>query len=440
MKFITRRIGNISATLILVLLISLVTNSHAEQIYDVPGTYKASEVLPADFINNKYYTIREEVTWFDGLNLFTVDTEMGSFEIWGEPMLRVRLKEFVAWNELDEISTVEAGAKAIGKAALSPVTALLKAFSHPILTIKGVPQGISRMFKSIGRDVVDVAEVLSGKDDDYSPGSLDRHEDDDASIITRSTEILVGVNKSYRKLAEDAGVNPYTTNAVMREELERLAKVDAYLSKSTKLLSPNFTGALGVVEKVSKKVYKDSWYEVVEQNKKSLDTLGVSEEKGQQFLDHDFINLSLVTVMIEALNELEGVDDRSVVIDQALLLDTESEAIWFAECLLMAQWFHQNEAPIAKMLPDTLVPVALTKDQRVIVFTAADSALWTEEAAKVSTEFTQNYEKYSDQREAWVADKASPRFVAGLEKLGWSVRSGLRSTTLPEIPWGLQDD
>ena len=105
-----------SATLISVLLISFVSNSHAEQIYDVPGTYKASEVLPADFINNKYYTVREDVTWFDGLNLFTVDTEMGSFEIWGEPMLRVRLKEFVAWNELDEISTAEAGAKAIGKA------------------------------------------------------------------------------------------------------------------------------------------------------------------------------------------------------------------------------------------------------------------------------------------------------------------------------------
>ena len=27
-----------------------------------------------------------------------------------------------------------------------------------------------------------------------------------------------------------------------------------------------------------------------------------------------------------------------------------------------------------------------------------------------------------------------------LGKLGWTVRSGLRSSVLPEIPWGLSDD
>jgi hypothetical protein len=226
----------------------------------------------------------------------------------------------------------------------------------------------------------------------------------------------------------------------MRDELERLAKVDAYLDTGTSLLTPNLSGKLGVLAKVSRTVYHRSWYEVVDQNKKLLSEMGVAEDKSERFLDHEFINLTVASLMIEALTEMEGVDDRSVVIDQALLLDTESEAVWFAESLLMAQWFHENEAPVEKMLPDTLVPVVLTKDHRVIVFTAADSALWTEDTAKVTIEFTRNYEKYSGQREAWIADQVSPRFIEGLDKLGWSVRSGIRSTLLPEIPWGLQDD
>ena len=92
------------------------------------------------------------------------------------------------------------------------------------------------------------------------------------------------------------------------------------------------------------------------------------------------------------------------------------------------------------MLPDTLVPVALTKDGRVIVFTSADLALWTEETAEVTAEFNETYKKYSDKREVWVADQASPRFVEGVAGYGWTVTSGKRSTVLPEIPWGLQDD
>jgi hypothetical protein len=108
--------------------------------------------------------------------------------------------------------------------------------------------------------------------------------------------------------------------------------------------------------------------------------------------------------------------------------------------LLMAQWFHTNKAPIAKMLPDTLVPVALTEDGRVIVFTSADLALWTEDAAELTAEMTEIYKKYSDKREVWVADQASPRFKEGVESFGWTINSGNRSKVLPEIPWGLQDD
>jgi hypothetical protein len=168
--------------------------------------------------------------------------------------------------------------------------------------------------------------------------------------------------------------------------------------------------------------------------------MGVDDKKIEDLLNKDLINLSLLSLMVETLQGLDSVNDREYVIDQIVLLETESEVIWFAESLLMARWFHDHEAPIAKMLPDTLVPVALTKDNRVIAFSAADYAYWDEATAAIATEFTSQYEKYSDQSEAWVADQASPRFIEGFGKLGWTVRSGLRSTVLPEIPWGLQDD
>ena len=103
-----------SSILIALILIGTSFCAYSNDNFDVPGTLKASDVLPADLIKNEYFNVQEEVTWFDGLNEFTVDTEYGSFKIWGEPMLRVRLHEFIAWSTLNEISTTEAGAKAIG--------------------------------------------------------------------------------------------------------------------------------------------------------------------------------------------------------------------------------------------------------------------------------------------------------------------------------------
>lgn len=441
MKFNSRSLSTFVTTIMLVLLPGMSSHANEDAGFDVPGTMSARDLLPVDLITNEHFTVREEVTWFDGLNQFTVDTEYGSFEIWGEPMLRVRLREFIAWKILNETSGLEAGAEGVGRNALRSVTALLDAFAHPITTIQGVPQGISRLFKQVGRDLENIAEVVTGEKHGESPGSLNRRGGDKASVATEAAERLVGVNKAYRIWAHEVGVNPYSTNPAIREELNRVAKIDAYLGRGTRLLVPDFIkGDLKTVAKVSRQIYKDDWHEVVDINKKSLRVMGVDDDLIDGFLNHDFINLSLSTLMVETLNALDGVEGRHFVIDQAILLETEAEAIWFAESLLMAQWFHENEASIEKMLFDTLVPVALTQDGRVIVFSAADLALWTEHDAEVSAGFTENYRKYSDKREAWIADLASPRFIEGLAGLGWTVRSGLRSSVLPEIPWGLQDD
>ena len=64
-------------------------------------------------------------------------------------MLRVRLREFIAWNTLNDTSSVSVGAQSVGRTALRSVDALLTAFSHPITTIMGVPQGFVAAITSL---------------------------------------------------------------------------------------------------------------------------------------------------------------------------------------------------------------------------------------------------------------------------------------------------
>jgi hypothetical protein len=91
--------------------------------FDEPGPRNASEILPADLIKGDHFRVHDGVGWNDGLHEFTVETEFGSFDVWGEPMLRVRL--------------AEVDAEAMGRSALSAVGALANTFAHPIRTIAG---------------------------------------------------------------------------------------------------------------------------------------------------------------------------------------------------------------------------------------------------------------------------------------------------------------
>jgi hypothetical protein len=416
-------------------LIMGVSNLEAVEGFDDPQPKKASEILPADLITGDHFKVLDGVTWNDGLHEFTVETEFGSFDVWGEPMLRVRLAEVDAWTKLEKASSVGAGVKALGGGVMDSIGALASAFAHPLKTVKGVPTGIGRMFHKAEHSVDKAGDFVSG-DNDGKSGEVAG----DDNAIAKLSNKMIGVNKSYRRLAQEYGVNPYTTNEALQEELLRLAKVDAVARKGSNILLPGVGLGLSVVVKVTKAVYEHSWLEIVARNEDTLEEMGASPDQIKALFSNDSINLTLMTMMLETLKSMEGVEGRLNVIDQMILLETDAEAVFFGECLLMADWYNENESPLVKMLPGTLVPVALTADKKVIAFSAVDFAYWTPDQAAIVVQFTDLYRDYSPQREAWIADQVSPRFVGAVGELGWTVRSGMRSSVMPEIPWGLSDD
>jgi hypothetical protein len=123
-----------------------------------------------------------------------------------------------------------------------------------------------------------------------------------------------------------------------------------------------------------------------------------------------------------------------------ILLETDAEAVFFAESVMMADWYNDNEAALTEWVPGTLVPVALSDNNKLLAFSAADYVYWTPSEEVFIREFVNQYAGYSQEHEVWIADQASPRFIEAVGEMGWGVRHGMRSAVLPEIPWGLSDD
>jgi hypothetical protein len=209
--------------------ISVASECIAVEGYDDPQPRQASDILPADLITGKHFRVLNNVTWKEGLHEFTVETDFGSFDVWGEPMLHVRLAEVDAWYELENTSSTEAALESVGKTTLRSIGSLAKAFAHPLKTIKETPTGISRMFRKAEHSVEKAGDYVDNGDDGSKSGDISG----DDNPIAKLSKKMIGVNKSYRRLAKEYGVNPYTTNEALQEELLRLAKADAIAAKGT---------------------------------------------------------------------------------------------------------------------------------------------------------------------------------------------------------------
>lgn len=436
------RIATITTLFVLCALTGLPVHAQTLQGYETPPVRKASEVLPPSLIEGEHFKVRDEVTWKEGLHVFAVDSTFGEFTVWGEPMLRVRLQEVEALYTLKHTSSATVGTKAAGRAVTSSFRSLGKAFAHPIKTTKALPGGIKRMFKSVKYDAQDLgsagkAVVKEQRSGGPAPGESSQA----AQAGSALGKQLVGIDSAYRKWSEQAGVNPYTTNAELRAELERVAKVEAGSRIGTKIFAPSIIPEeLKVITDVAKTAYHKEWREIIEDNIKAMASMKVSPEDKARYLENPYINLTISTLIVELLERMEGVADRSIVIHQASLLNSEAESAFFAESLMMVHWFHFNESPAVRMLGGTLIPVLLTSDNRLVACAASDFEYWTRDTQPIADEFTRQYNHISPKREVWVADNVSAGYVRGVSNLGWSVRSDLRAKVLPEIPWGLQDE
>ena len=155
------------------------------------------------------------------------------------------------------------------------------------------------------------------------------------------------------------------------------------------------------------------------------------------FFEIDALTPSIITSLVGALVELDGVANREIIIEQALPTKTESGANYFLECVAMAAWFHTNEEPLVRMVGGTGIPVGITKSGRLIAFDGSDFPHWSDRMAEIAREFDSTYRPLSDDREFWIAGKAAGSFKSRIGELGWKAVTGVRGKYLPKIPWGM---
>ena len=387
--------------------------------YETPPILNAKDLLPSDLLKGRHHEVEPKVTNDGYLNHYTIVSDFGTFGVGSTAMARMRILEVGGIAELRELSETEAFAGALADSARKTAKSAARIVTDPVGTAKGIPEGVGRMFKRLanttGKVVDSAGEALSEEGGEGGGGST-------ADKAAEAGKELAGINKARRGLAKRVGVDPYSTNPVLQEELERLAPA-AFGGGLTAGLATKAVPLVGQVTKVSGLVWDASPGDLEVAGRESLAKMGVTPEQADAFYKAPNLRVTSRVSIVTLLEAMEGVAGRAEVVRLASSLRNEEEAGFFVTSLLLLKGCHETQGPLKKILAGPVMPWGARGDGTLVLAFAFDHLVWTKDIATAAGRIDAEMkgDPSLEKVELWSSGSFSSRARKELESLGWEV-------------------
>lgn len=343
----------------------------AEPADEPPPTFTAAQLLSPAELRGPHHTVADAVRTDGYYHEFRITSDFGEFEAAGRSLLAVRLHEVGALAQLDEVSKTQVFLTSAGTSVVNVGRGVATAVTSPVDTARGVGSGVKRFGVNLGRMTRRTVDSATSEDpaEEPAPGG---------NAAVGAAEGVLGVNRAARRWAQKVGVDPYSTNPVLRQALGDFGRVDAAGSIATKVFLP-IPGVVGMTATVSDLVWAKDPEELRKLNEQRLRDLGVPGDTAQRLFRNSAMTLSFETRLIAALHalKLSGAADRVAAAAESR---HEREALFHVESAELLQQRHAK-TPFTGLLTDSLATVAVTADRQAVVLLPIDWLRWTETAA-----------------------------------------------------------
>lgn len=419
----------------LFLLALLMSQAAFSGDYD-PETIKrsAADILPADTLQGEHYTIVDEVEVSGFMNYFVVDSDYGQFTAVGNFNLERLLREIDAIAELKKMTSAGVGTDAVVGVVTDTGKSVGALVTNPVGTVKNVGQGVSRLFKRTKKTTQDVGQQVS-QDDSGAEGEAGEEGADPGAeegqaqpgVGTSVASSVLGIGRAHRKIAQELGVDPYSDNQVLQEELNRVAKISGSVGKVGKILMP-IPSAVGTATSVSNMVWGLSPVDLLIQNHETLEALGYDEPLIEAFFTNKYYSPTEQTMVVAAIQTLDQVENRKILIESASAVESKIEGEFMVWSILFAEYYQEQVGPLKEfvMSPTGYIPIMITESGTSVVFAALDHLLWTEGVEKTLAEMASLMEKSGggQERLLWLEGQFSSLASENLAAAGWVEKSG----------------
>ena len=186
-----------------ILLLFLPTLSQAA--FEKPATHSAQSLLKPELLKGKHFSVADEVQSDGFFYRFSVSSPFGDFTAESMTELQRLVNEIEAIAAMKTVKTDDTAIASAKQAGQNTVTGLKNLFTNPEETLEGAAAGVSSLFNRT-KETIGKRKVTDAEDS--------------------QVEQVIGLSKAKGKIATQYGVNVYSRNQPLQEELERLAWAD----------------------------------------------------------------------------------------------------------------------------------------------------------------------------------------------------------------------
>ena len=387
--------------------------------YEEPPTLSASEILPPELLKGPNHSVADNVQ-NDGLfNHYEVSSPFGTVIAHSTSALRFLVNELNAIAEMKKVETDDTAIASLKQSGANTVTGIKNLFTEPEDTIKGAASGVKSLFNRAS-ETIGSREVTGAEDS--------------------KVQQIIGYSNSKGQIANTYGVNVYSRNQLLQEELDRLAWADYLGGLGVGMATSVVPGVGGVVlttsgtarllnEAINTTPASELWI----QNRDKLLALGMNEDTVQLFLNNQVFSPALLTVITSALETMKGVENLELFLKVALQASTPEMARVITELAVLTAGYHKHIAPLAKMVPMARITRAVKKDGSVVVVLPTDHLIWSEKVSGVLAEINKELDAGADVNKAiWLLGDLSAMALQEYEKAGWKIHTSVRSQLIPK--------
>ena len=394
------------------------TAATEEEGFETPQVLKPEDFLPPELIKGKNYTVDPDVNTNGFENTYLIITNYGLFPGLGDDMVRIRIQEFAAIAQMEEMKKSGQFATAAKNATKSPLVAAGNLITNPVDTVIGIPQGVWRY-------ATRASEMVRGR----------RGEMEDSVA-----KELIGFGGTKRKLAGQLGVDVYSSNPILQKNLNSLAwaahaggtmiTVGFVAIRAASTVSSLSVMGASRVEGLNKMLLDNSPEDLRKRNRQQLAKMGLNGNEIDIFLRNPWYSPRHRTVLVEELAGMKKTKNRKKFITLATTAESEQDAFFFQRIAQLLRGYHETQSPISEIDLIGSLAVGYAANEALVLPLVMDQGWWSAEEA-VITKALDERAPQGKKKQFWVTGKLSPRLVEELEARKWEVHQDAWATLYP---------
>lgn len=392
----------------------------------------SSELLPGVALTGPGYRIADDAQVVDYYGQFELRSDVGALVADGASVLQLRVRELDAVRRLDKVSYTEVFGTAARRSAERPVDAVRQVGGEPVDTVSGLPAGIGRFLVRTARNIQELALDLNDAAIDAMADDEDEDGKDDSGpstgeraqkVATQATLRYIGYNKARREIARQVEADPYSTNPMLDERLDKLAWAAWSGAKLTGLAVGLIGGVAGQALGYARDAYELVWElppeDLKRRNLEVLADFGIRGKPARDFVRRSkAFTLTQQTEFIELLRLPLFAPARQQLFEHALAAEREIHARFLIDAMRMLLHAERAQAPGATATLVGASPALRRSDGSHIIALPVDYLHWTREIAA----FAWRDDLIGSHNLLLVTGELSPTALDAFSAAGWSVR------------------